>query len=150
MKLIKNKIKLYVFLLMIFPEPLLAQYEYFSCNTIKGVATLSMEKNKLIYRMTSDKNRFEFGSDSPIYSEFQYNHYSRFQTDYLIVNFIHGGYEYSIFSNYEGDKEEKGIAVLNIKSKKEYKYNCIKVNVDNLSDLTDKLQCNKVNALGCQ
>ncbi|WP_186368008.1 hypothetical protein [Yersinia intermedia] len=44
MRLIKNKINFYVFLLMVFSTPLLAQDECFSCNTIKVVSTLIMEK----------------------------------------------------------------------------------------------------------
>ena len=149
MSLINNKFKVYVFSLLFYSIPLLAQDEYFSCNTIKGIATLSVENNRLIYRIVGDKGKFEFGSNLPAYSKFLYNHYSRFQTDYLVISFINGEYKYSIFSKYEDNKEEQGVSVFNVKLKKEYKYNYIKTKTDNLSDLVSKLQCDKENALGC-
>ena len=150
MSLTKSKTRLYFFSLLIFSIPLLAQEEYFSCNTTKGVATLGVEDNRLVYRMAGAKGNFEFSSNPPAYSKFFYNHYSRFQTDYLTISFINGEYKYSIFSNYEDNKEEQGVAVFNAKSKKEYRYNCIKTKTDNLSDLSSKLQCDKESALGCQ
>ncbi|ARB85558.1 hypothetical protein CEQ36_06955 [Yersinia intermedia] len=65
--------------------------------------------------MEGNKGRFEFGSNAPAYSEFLFNHYSRFQVDCLIISFINGDCEYSTFGNYESGKEENGISVLNIK-----------------------------------
>jgi hypothetical protein len=56
--------------------------------------------------MAGDKGRLEFSSNSPAYSKFRYNHYSRFQTDYLEVSFINGECKYSIFSKCEDNKEE--------------------------------------------
>ncbi|MBL5965541.1 hypothetical protein I7V30_09730 [Lelliottia amnigena] len=149
MKLMENRVCWYVCLLTIFSSSLLAQDEYFSCNTSKGVATLTIKNNQLIYRTEGDKGKFEFSSNAPTYDKFLYNHYSRFQTDYLTISFINSSYEYSIFSSYENNKEEKGVSVLNVKSKKEYKYDCIKTKTDNLIALTEKLQCNKDSALGC-
>ena len=58
MSLINNKFKVYVFSLLFYSIPLLAQDEYFSCNTIKGIAILSVENNRLIYRMVGDKGKF--------------------------------------------------------------------------------------------
>src|SRR5690606_36420834 len=118
MKLMKNRGCWYVCLLTILSSSLLAQDEYCSCNTSKGVATLTIKNNQLIYRMEGDKGKFEFSSNVPTYDKFLYNHYSRFQTDYLTISFINSNYEYSIFSSYENNKEEKGVSVLNVKSKK--------------------------------
>ncbi|AYN28458.1 hypothetical protein D8682_16635 [Buttiauxella sp. 3AFRM03] len=109
-----------------------------------------MANNRLIYRMAGDKVRFEFSSNSPAYNKFRYNHCSCFQTDYLEISFINGEYKCFIFSKYEDNKKEQGVAVFNVKLNKEYRYNCIKTKTDNLSDLASKLQSDKENSLGCQ
>lgn len=63
------------------------------------------------------------GSD---YSGFKYNHYSRFQTDYFNVSFANAEYKYTIFSNYEDERESCGVSVTNLNSKKESVYGVIR------------------------
>lgn len=126
---------------------------YFLCNTSKGTASLSLSSNgdELVYKMSnSHGGDFEYSSNSPGYTGFSYNHYSRFQTDYFNVSFNTEGFKYVIFSNYEDGDSSRGIMVVNLKNKKEYKYKCKNEGVDKLSDLTNKLQCDKNDALGCQ
>ncbi|HAU3238635.1 TPA: hypothetical protein ACIPVM_004456 [Salmonella enterica subsp. diarizonae serovar 50:k:z35] len=84
------------------------------------------------------------------FSGFKYNHYSRFQTDYLNVSFVNAGYKYTMFSNYEDENESRGVSVTNLKTKKESVYDCKSVGIDRLSDLSSKLACDKDSALGCE
>lgn len=124
--------------------------EYLLCETSKGVLSLKNDNGQLVYEMKNHNGKtFSYASSGPSYQGFQYNHYSRFQTDYLNVSFSQSGFNYIIFSNYEDNINAKGIKVINVKSKKEYTYQCNNEGVDNLSDLTTKLQCNKDSALGC-
>ncbi|SCM55021.1 hypothetical protein BN1044_04534 [Hafnia alvei] len=98
----------------------------------------------------SSGETFAYSSLAPEYSGFLYNHYSRFQTDYMNVSFHHSGFKYTVFSNYEDGDSNKGVTVVNLKTKKEYTYECKDEGVDRLSDLMGKLQCDKDDALGCQ
>lgn len=128
-----------------------ANDKYFSCHTSKGLVSLSLDSEKLAYEIKKPKgNAFLFSSPAPEFSGFLYNHYSRFQTDYMNVSFHQGGFKYTVFSNYEDGDSSKGVTVVNLKTKKEYTYGCNDEGVDRLSDLMDKLQCDKDDALGCQ
>ncbi|WP_244968522.1 hypothetical protein [Rosenbergiella australiborealis] len=91
-----------------------------------------------------------FSSSSPAYSDFLYNHYSRYQTDYINVAFTKDNFKYTVFSNYEDGESTKGVTVTNMKNNREYTYNCKGEGVDKLSDLISKLQCDKGSSLGCQ
>ncbi len=123
---------------------------YFSCNTSKGALSLKIDGNKIIYEMKKNRaDAFSFSSSAPEYKGFLYNHYSRFQTDYLSVSFEQGGFKYSIFSSYEDGDSTRGITVTKLKNKKEYIYNCKDDGVDKLSELVSKLQCDKDSTLGC-
>lgn len=123
---------------------------YFSCNTSKGDISLKTDDHKLIYEMKKNKgDAFSFSSPAPEYKGFLYNHYSRFQTDYLNVSFEQGGFKYSIFSNYEDGDSTRGVTVTKLKNNKEYVYNCKDDGVDKLAQLVSKLQCDKDSSLGC-
>lgn len=123
---------------------------YFTCKTSKGILSLNGDANKLVYEINGQHgDNFKYSSQSPAYSGFLYNHYFRFQTNYLNVSFKQNGFKYVIFSNYEDGKSTKGVMVINLKSHKEYIYNCQNEGIDMLVDLIDKLQCDKDNALGC-
>ena len=125
--------------------------DYFSCNNIKGRVSLKISSDKIVYEMKSSKgNIFTYSSPGPEYSGFLYGHYTRFQTDYMNVSFHQGGFKYTVFSNYEDGDSHKGVAVVNLKTKKEYTYECKDEGIDKLSDLMGKLQCDKDGALGCQ
>ncbi|AFJ46269.1 hypothetical protein [Shimwellia blattae] len=122
---------------------------YFSCSTSKGELSLQSDNDQLVYEMkNASGNVFLFSS--PSYSDFLYNHYSRFQTDYMNVVFTKNNFKYTIFSNYEDGDSTKGITVTNLKNNKEYTYKCKVDGVDKLSDLIGKIQCNKDSSLGCQ
>lgn len=125
--------------------------DYFVCDTIKGELSLKTDDNQLFYGMKNKSGEvFSYSSPGPSYSGFLYNHYSRFQTDYVNVSFKQSGFKYTIFSNYEDGKSTKGVTVINVKTKKEYTYDCNNEGVDNLSNLASKLQCDKDSSLGCQ
>lgn len=128
----------------------LASTQYFSCSTSKGSVSVISDSANLVYRMkNTDGSVFQYSSPTPKYTGYYYNHYSRFQTDYLKVGFEKGGFKYELFSNYEDGKDSRGITVVNLSNNKEYTYNCINVGADKLTDLTSKLSCDKNNALGC-
>lgn len=133
------------------PTILQAADNYFLCNTSKGTLSLIDINNQLIYEMNNQHgNKFQYVSKAPRYSGFLYNHYSRFQTNYFNISFIQSGYKYTLFSNYENGSSMRGVSVIDMKTKKEYVYNCNDYRMDKLSDLAKKLQCDTDNALGCQ
>ncbi|EGQ5291490.1 TPA: hypothetical protein ACF3LB_002238 [Enterobacter hormaechei] len=132
------------------PSILWATDSYFSCNTSKGTASLTAVGERLIYEMNSHHgNKFQYISEESIHSEFLYNHYSRFQTDYLSISFVQSGYKYAVFSNYDNGNSARGVSVIDMRTKKEYVYDCKDYKVDRLSDLAKKLECDTNNALGC-
>lgn len=127
-----------------------ANEEYFSCDIGKGVVKLNENNGVLRYSLTkNNKDEFIFESKGDDFIGFNYNHYSRFQTDYLNVSFMNLGYKYTIFSHYENGDQSRGVSVMNLKSKKESIYNCKDAGIDHLSDLSEKLTCDKASALGC-
>ncbi|MBE3287137.1 hypothetical protein [Enterobacter cloacae complex sp. P31C] len=124
---------------------------YFSCSTSKGELSLQSNSDQLVYEMKNANGKvFSFSSASPAYSDFLYNHYSRYQTDYINVAFTKYNFKYTVFSNYEDGESTKGVTVTNLKNNREYTYNCKGEGVDKLSDLISKLQCDKGSSLGCQ
>lgn len=124
---------------------------YFACSTSKGDLSLHTKSEQLVYEMKNNNGMvFSFSSASPTNSEFLYNHYSRYQTDYMNVMFTKDNFKYTVFSNYEDGESVKGVTVTNLKNSKEYTYNCQGEGVDKLSDLISKLQCDKESSLGCQ
>lgn len=127
-----------------------ASDEYFLCNTVKGIIKLDKNEGVLRYTLTKDgKFAFKYESKGDDFSGFKYNHYSRFQTDYFNVSFVNAEYKYTIFSNYEDENENRGVSVTNLNSKKESIYNCKSVGIDLISNLSEKLACDKDSALGC-
>lgn len=145
-----DRVLIFIFLSGI-PWTLHAGNNYFLCNTSKGTLSLTSFGETLIYEMNSQHgNKFQFISDGPMYSGFFYNHYSRFQTDYFSVSFIQSGYKYSVFSNYDNGSNMRGVSVIDMKTKKEYVYNCKDYKVDRLYNLKKKLKCDINNVLSCQ
>jgi hypothetical protein len=128
-----------------------AKDSYFSCGTAKGTINLNENNGVLQYSLIkNNESEFTYESKGINFPGFKYNHYSRFQTDYFNVSFINSGYRYTIFSNYEDEHESRGVSVTNLKSKKEYVYDCKVAGIDRLSDLSTKLACDKDSALGCE
>lgn len=121
---------------------------YFSCMTKKGHVKLSIENNNLVYRLTKDNSeKFKFSSKGVNFSDFEYNYYYRYQTEYKKVSFNVGDYVYSVFSNVEQDHEMSGVTVSI--GGKEYIYKCLTPEANKLLDLIPLLRCNKSDALGC-
>lgn len=128
-----------------------AEELYFSCVTKSGAVVLQMNDNNLEYSFDKQgRIMFSFKSKEGISNDFKFNHYSRFQTDYFNVSFVNNDYKYSIFSNYENGQQSQGVTVLNINSKKEFTYHCITTDIDRLSELSSKLECDRSSSLGCQ
>lgn len=124
---------------------------YFSCETKIGRVLIQVLDGNLRYSINRQgKLMFTFKSEGNSNSAFRYNHFSRYQTDYFNVSFINHDYKYSIFSNYEDGKEKKGVAVLNIQNQKEVIYKCNSSEIDRLSELSSRLQCDTDSSLGCQ
>lgn len=150
MALINTNGSVFYILLFLFTNNAFASTKYFSCSTSKGTISVISDSANLVYRMkNTDGSVFQYSSLAPEYTGYDYNHYSRFQTDYLKVGFEKGGFKYELFSNSEDGKDSRGITVVNLSNNKECTYNCINVGTDKLSDLTSKLSCDKNNALGC-
>lgn len=143
--------KLLLLIVIFLCDSSFASDEYFLCNTAKGTIKLDENKGVLRYTLTKDR-KVEFNYESKVddFSGFKYNHYSRFQTDYFSVSFVNAEYKYTIFSNYEYENENRGVSVTNLNSKKESIYNCKSVAIDLLSDLSEKLACDRDSALGCE
>lgn len=147
----KDNYDLVVLIAMFLCGSSFANDEYFSCDTAKGIIKLDVNKDELQYTLTKGrKSEFTYESKGNDFSGFKYNHYSRFQTDYLNVSFVNAGYKYTMFSNYEDENESRGVSVTNLKTKKESVYDCKSVGIDRLSDLSSKLACDKDSALGCE
>lgn len=97
----------------------------FSCSVGKAGKLVSLcgsrklEKGVgyLQYRYGTPKNiELTFPSaKSGSLEKFRYVHYFRFQVDRTFVSFSNGGFEYSVFSNYDGEEEppvqEEGVMV---------------------------------------
>ncbi len=92
--------------LSLFTSNALALTQYFPCSTSKGVVSVISDSANLGYRMkNADDSVFQYSSRAPEYTGCYYNHYSRFQTDYLKVGFEKGGFKYELFSKYEDGKD---------------------------------------------
>lgn len=131
--------------------PAYADITYFSCETGKGTVALKEANGVLHYTMIKNgKEAFSFASNGQDFAGFTYNHYARYQTDYLNVSFSNGGYRYLVFSNEEGNEERRGVTVINLKNSKDYTYECTSVAVDRLNELSEKLTCDIDSAQGCE
>lgn len=140
--------KLIIFIpLLLLCKPVFADVTYFSCQTTKGYAVIKESGDEIIYSM--NPGGVAFKSKGEVHPGFNYNHYSRFQTDYFYVSFLNHDYKYTIFSNNEGDDSSQGVTVVNLNKNKEYTYSCKKTDIDRLSELSGKMECDKNSALGC-
>ncbi|TXK60979.1 hypothetical protein [Alkalisalibacterium limincola] len=84
---------------------------------------------------------------------FRFNHYSRFQTEYLEISARTDHAEYRVYKHYLGEfgdeKPSYGLLITDIKSGTEQRFECAKEVFDDLSVLPDVLECDRENALGC-
>ncbi|KGM27056.1 hypothetical protein KS18_16800 [Photorhabdus luminescens] len=123
---------------------------YFSCNTKKGNVKLEIKDGTLSYSLSKEGiNSFIFNSFGDNYSGFLYNHYTRYQTEYIYVSFVNENYRYTVFDNYENNEKSSGVSVVNNDNKKEFLLMCKTVKKNNLRNLITFLACDKDNALGC-
>ena len=137
-------------MLLGFPLFLQAADNYFLCNTPKGTLSLADIGEQLVYEMNNHRgNVFKYISKAPEYSGFLYNRHSGFQTNYMSVSFVQSGYKYVIISYYENGSSERGVTVVDMKTKKNYFYECQNYKIDKLFKLSQKLQCDTDNAVGC-
>lgn len=137
---------------------------YFSCD-IKSGKTISLCGNvnsnanpvDLTYRFGRD-NKIELifpESKKGSLEKFNYNHYFRYQTDYLSVGFVNGKYSYGIYKNYDGSiskNAEYGITIGAADGLgNETRIVCTGSSVvDRLWTLPKVLACNPDSALGCE
>lgn len=134
----------------------------------KVIFSCSMLNNKLLSLcITANENNsicYKYGTHNKIEliyplkninknNLFTYNHYYRYQTDYIRVYFKNENYIYTIFYDYEADgieREEAGILIKNALTQNEYKYKCKKIETNHLGKLTKILNCNKDGEFGCE
>jgi hypothetical protein len=130
----------------------------FSCTVGKSgklVSLCSSQKLEkdigyLQYRYGSPKNiELTFPSaKAGSLEKFRFAHYFRYQVDRTFVSFSNGGFEYSVFTNYDGEAEppvqEKGVTVFK-KSRpdKETDFICNSPVSDELGKLENILPCDK-------
>lgn len=88
MTLISTNGSVFYISLFLFTSNALASTQYFSCSTSKGSVSVISDSANLVYRMkNADGSVFQYSSPAPKYTGYYYNHYSRFQTDYLKLGF---------------------------------------------------------------
>ncbi|TAK61652.1 hypothetical protein [Methylobacter sp.] len=115
-----------------------------------GFRKLEKDVGYLQYRYGSPKNiELTFPSaKAGSLEKFRYAHYFRFQVDRTFVSFSNGGFEYSVFTNYDGEEEspvqEKGVTVFK-KSQpdKETNFICSSPVSEDLGKLENILPCDK-------
>lgn len=86
-------------------------------------------------------------------ARFQYNHYARYQTEYLEIAVHHEGAEYRIYRHYDGAFGEPettyGLTVTPVDGSLPVTAACVADVVDDLFGLASRLPCDSENALGC-
>lgn len=127
----------------------------FSCSTAasKTIALCMDEHTQLINYRYGKPQRIELSYSAKQGSEngFFYNHYFRASVDYLRIAFSTGGYEYSVFRNYDATESSLanyGVAVSRNGNDKA-QINCHSRVVDNMSKIITNLKCDNSSALGC-
>ena len=111
---------------------------------------LSATSGYLQYRFgRPGKVELEFPQDrTKTQRHFRYSHYFRFQTDRTELSFRHGGFEYVVYSDYEGDmkpaRKDTGVRVNTTELP------CGGQLIDRLSRLASVVPCDEQAALGCE
>lgn len=130
---------------------------YFTC-LMKNGKTLSLcgSAKALSYRYGKAGNlELIFPSAAPqSIKQFKYNNYLRYGVDYYRVSFLSGQYYYRIYRDIDSEltpQIQAGIIVESKSSinKKEFNLSCVDSINDNLSKLSEFLECDEENALGC-
>ncbi len=108
---------------------------------------LTKEEGYVQYRFgTPGKIEFEYpASREGSQSRFTYSHYFRARVDRTEVGFKNGKYEYSVFSDYEGDIKpvvnERGVSISDSSTGKEKKLLCKGKGINHLSLLATVIPC---------
>jgi hypothetical protein len=125
----------------------------FSCPTKRSAKIVSLcasrdltkQRGYLQYRFgAADKVELEF-PQSRLGSQqvFQYSHYFRAQVDLTAISFSVGGYEYSIFHDYNGEEKppvaESGVKVTTLANGKENSLLCAGKPIAHLGNLEEIL-----------
>ncbi|MEH3021634.1 MAG: hypothetical protein PGN19_02735 [Pseudomonas oryzihabitans] len=124
--------------------------------TVFKSATLDQNDIELTYESKGKTGtEMRISEKAPIkeFKKFSYNHYSRYQTNYIRINFISSDYEYSVYSDYDANlpiKEERGVIVTKRSTGDETKIKCSTSDIDKLEEMSAILNCNQNSALGCQ
>ncbi|WP_199030240.1 hypothetical protein [Ralstonia sp. ASV6] len=135
---------------------------YFSCST-KSKKLISLCKStsqpdstEIISYKFGTKRRVELEfstTQEQLKDRFSRNHYFRYLTEYLRVNFTNNNYQYSLFKDYDQsiDKAPRfGVIVSNLSDPSvEHEISCASVTVDKLQEFAKPLPCNPDSALGC-
>jgi len=118
---------------------------------------LSKDKGYIQYRFGAPGNvELEFPSSREgSQGKFAYFHYFRAQVDRTEVGFKNGKYEYSVFSDYEGDIKpetyKSGVSITDSSSGKEQTFLCRGKPVNRLALLSKIIPCEEDEASGaCQ
>ncbi len=127
-----------------------------SSKTLSICASRPLTKNKgyLQYRFGAPgKTELEFpASREGSLARFSYSHYFRAQVDNTEVSFKNEGYEYSVFSDYEGDVKpiinETGVRITDTATAKERTLLCRGRVVNHLASLAGVVPCEKEDSSG--
>ncbi len=102
---------------------------------------------------TGTELRISEKASAKAFKKFSYNLYSRYQTNYIRLNFTNSDYEYSVYSDYDANlpvKEERGVIVTRRSTGSETRIKCSTSDIDKLEEISTILNCNQNSALGCQ
>jgi hypothetical protein len=108
------------------------------------------------YRFGREVNKeLVFPNSNFDFKSFKSNHFVRYQTDYKKINFSIGTYIYSLYSDYDGENPEGavrsgGVVVSNSSEIPDIQISCTTIYIDNLEDIFPHVECDVVDALGCQ
>ncbi len=131
---------------------------FFSCVTKskKILSLCGIEKNKSIEKLAYrygkiGKIELDFSPPRPL-ERFTYNHYARYRTDYLTINFHNRNFKYSIYQNHQEEQTpETTHGVIVSKDTEEFNETNIScmVKTNKIRHLSTLLPCDKNEALGC-
>lgn len=118
----------------------------------RGPSGIGQPSIELAYEGDPSGSAFK-GPGVVISSPLRFNHYYRFQTEYLEIAAVQDGVEYRVYRHFEGDFGEGdfsyGMVITGIGESTEHRIECSGAVVDHLSNLPPLLECDRENALGC-
>ncbi|MCL5023673.1 MAG: hypothetical protein M1497_09965 [Nitrospirae bacterium] len=125
--------------------------------SVCGSGQLAKDKGYVQYRFGAPgKIEFEYPSSrEKSQIKFTYSHYFRARVDRTEVGFKNGRYEYSVFSDYEGDVkpvvDERGVSISESPTGKERRLLCKGKGINHLGRLATVVPCAEEDSSGeCQ